>query len=72
MHGLWGITDVSVSVHSSPAKETDTPQQYTVDDLMRVVTDIRDLDEEVVDLVKDLRIHHAATHQLGKPSWRAD
>ena len=72
VHGLWGITDELVSVYSSPKKETDKPQPYGVDDLMRIVTDIRDLVEEVADLVKDLRTYHASENSLGKPSWRAD
>jgi hypothetical protein len=82
VHGCWGITDGVVSVYSVPPKETETPEPYTVEQLQRVVTDIRDVVEEVAEMIKNLRIHHHSVRQEAmkqgdkemahKPSWRAD
>jgi hypothetical protein len=82
VHGCWGITGGVVSVYSLPAKETETPEPYTVEQLQRVVTDIRDLVEEVAELIKSLRIYHHSVRKKAaeqgnnemahKPSWRAE
>ena len=82
VHGCWGISEGAVSVYNVPPKEDEGPEVYTVEKLQRVVSDIRDLVEEVAEMVKSQRIyHHSARKKAAeqgdkemahKPSWRAE
>ena len=80
IHGSWGITDGKVSVYSMPVQEGDKPEEFTVQQLERVVQDIRDLLETIATAIKALRIHHhevrrkagekSVSGRAQKPSWR--
>ena len=67
VHGCWGITNGKVSVYSLPQKEDDKPEPYTVEQLMRIVSDIRDLVAEMVEIIRELRTYHRAVRESGTP-----
>jgi hypothetical protein len=68
IHGCWGITDGEVSVYDTPLKDDSKPEPFSAEALQKIVSDIRDLVNEIAPTIKAIRIYHYNELQSKNPS----